>query len=205
MHWEIFDLHRPQAEPIAVPGIRQDVDGVARRSDAIWGPGERLAFSWDNDVAGCPDGCLTFVEGRTGATTTVVLQEDVLPYWAADGSGVFVGDEAAPDPRRVLRPDGTMVYVPRDDALPSCRTRDASGAELAIEAHDLSDGSRNYSLVRELPDGRREVLSSGDSPSDACLAPDDSAIVYDRELIDPRSGAKFHLQGRFAGWLEVTP
>jgi hypothetical protein len=29
--------------------------------------------------------------------------------------------------------------------------------------------------------------------------------VYDRELIDPDSGAKLHSKGRFAGWLGVTP
>jgi hypothetical protein len=201
MHWEIFDLHQPQVDPVVVPGIRQ-LD-VERPGDPVWGPGERLAITWHEwEKARCPINgdreCVTFVEGLTGASTTVILHEGlhVLPYWTSDGSGVFVGDD--PDsPRRVLRPDGSVVDAPFVDAVPSCRTRDASGAELAIEDHEA-----NYSLVRVLPDGRREVMSSGFA-GNACLAPDDSAIIYGDELIDPHSDAKFHPKGNFAGWLEV--
>jgi hypothetical protein len=219
MHWEIFDLHEPQREPVVVSGIRQFIESMDSiwPGDAVWGPGERLAISWSedpsirsaDDESGCRvnrRSCVTFVEGRSGASSTVIWPEglELLPYWAADGSGVFVGGDSTDG--RVLRPDGTMVAAPLADAAPSsCRTRDASGAELATEEHDLSDGTRSYTLVWLYPDGRREVVSSG-AVSDryACLAPDDSAMVYEHELIDPQSGATFHPKGRFAGWLGVT-
>ncbi len=218
MRWEIFDLHQPEAEPVVVPGVSQFVESlrdtpyfrVNRRGGAFWGPDERLAIAWYHCDASCvPDLRLDFVEGRTGATTSVDVPADlaVLPYWASDGSGVYVRSDATDEPRRLLGRSG--IVVDETAAVPeaSCRTRDGSGRELKVET-----GSIEWSL----PDGRRDVLTPVSGAGFACLAPDDSAIVFNRE--GPASAARplagmivvegampFDIEGSFAGWLEVQP
>jgi hypothetical protein len=157
---------------------------------------------------------LDFVEGRTGATTSVDVPADlaVLPYWASDGSGVFVGTDATDEPRRLLGRSG--IVVDETSAVPerSCRTRDESGREIKVGAG---------SIERSLPDGGRDVLISVSGAGFACLAPDDSAIVFNREIGEgrgPASAARplaglivtesdmtFEIEGSFAGWLEVHP
>jgi len=196
MQWEIFDLHRPQAEPIVIPGISQDLEqlrstpsfgkGVDSRGGVFWGPGERLAIAWYVRVADPPDSSsshidrhLSFVQGRTGAATAVDIADDevLLASWASDGSGVFLGgDGGNADPERILRPDGTEA--------------DANGA---VETRTC----------------RMPVGQAG------CRAPDDSMIVEFRSgtpasrpsaaLLEPESGARFEIEGNFAGWLEVVP
>ena len=120
-HWEIIDLLDPQAAPIVVPGIEQDAEQLQptpfyrfdSRPGVLWGPGDRLAIPW---YERCPESSctvdyqLTFVDGDTGASSTVDVPDDVrlMPLWAADGSGVFV-DRGAGLATTILRPDGTVT------------------------------------------------------------------------------------------------
>lgn len=186
MHWDIFDVHRSEAEPVAVAGIESFIEQlrdtpywiVNGRGGVFWGPGERLAILWYPCCGGAVDLHLTFVEGRTGAATSVDIPEGrtVLPAWASDGSGVFVGSGPADvEPRRVLRRDGAVTDAPAALAQGSCRM--PSGFALA------------------------------------CLAPDDSMIAdigggttasgRGARLITQGNGASFDVNGSFAGWLEV--
>jgi hypothetical protein len=217
LHWELFDLAQSAAEPIVIAGIRQYYEFLQstpyftfnQRGGAFWGPGERLAILWYHCDGSCtPRVHLTFVEGSTGATRLVDAPGSVSPYWASDGSGVFVGSDAG-EPRTVLRPDGTIAYAQPGSAQPSCRTRDRAGTELSI---------RDTGLTQVFLDGHQQVLSSSPAGSYACFAPDDSAIVFRigigegspataskplAELIVPSAGRVVPIQGNFAGWLEV--
>jgi hypothetical protein len=187
MHWEIFDLHRPQADPIVIAGMVQFVEElrdtpywkVDARGGVFWGPGERLANLWYAPRGGAVHPQLGVIDGRTGNATAVVIPEGlvVLPYWASDGSGVFVGNSSTDvTPRRLLRLDGTVVDAPAVLAESSCR----------------------------MPTG----LES------ACLAPDDSMIVEPvggptttqrgARLIAQGNATRFDVHGSFAGWLEVA-
>ena len=185
MHWEIYDLHRPQAGPIVVSGMVQFIEQlretpywkVDARGGVFWGPGERLADLWYS--AGGPAHLqLSVIDGRTGIATTVAIPAGlvVLPYWAADGSGVFVGGSSTDTtPRRVLRLDGTVVDAPAALAEITCR-------------------------------------STSEDPFQ-CLAPDDSIRVdlaagtdasrRVARIVAQGSGASFEIEGSFAGWLEV--
>ena len=232
MHWEIFDLHRPGADPIVVPGIRDFVEQLptipyftpGMRPSVFWGPGDRVAIPWydcipdPNDARSCtPDYHLSFVEGRTGTTTPVDVPDPlwVLPQWAPDGSGVVIGDarNGIGDvvPSGVLLPDGTVTEEVPEGAEDSCRTSYRSGAEFTVTAN---------ALVRRNGDGSRDELLQLDDIGFACLAPDDSSIVYTigpgsgrgtvnaaqpkGGLIASGSGASFEVEGNFAGWLEVS-
>ena len=117
MQWEIFDLLHPEAEPVIIDGVREHVELVGWTpyypsdlgSAAFWGPDERLAITWGP----AQSGLLSFVEGRTGAVTTLELPGEEwapFPAWAADGSGVFTSGET------VLRPDGTRTASARRSA-----------------------------------------------------------------------------------------
>jgi hypothetical protein len=225
VEWEIFDLHRPQVQPIVVPGIRQDVEQLQltpffrldMRPSVFWGPEERLAIPWYDRVPPTDPGGsntnwhLSFVNGRTGASTTVDLSPRgvLLPWWASDGSGVFFGSsDAVIDPPRVLRPDGTFGDGTVADAVRSCRTRNESGAEVSTLAGRVVLRSADYRS--------EEVLAPG-GVGFACFAPDDSAIVLGTEigsgtttaahpiarLIASGSGARYEIEGSFAGWMEV--
>jgi hypothetical protein len=121
VHWEVVDLHRLDAPPIVIPEIEQDVEQLQptpyyrtdRRPAVFWGPDEQLIIPWyDRDPSGVVDYQLAFVDGRSGSATSVDLPDEVklLPYWAADGSGVVVGqqDEDPPVHLATLRPDGTV-------------------------------------------------------------------------------------------------
>ena len=58
MHWEIYDLHLPDAKPIVIPGITQDVELIGltpyfsegTHPSVFWGPGERLAIPWNEHI-----------------------------------------------------------------------------------------------------------------------------------------------------------
>ena len=213
MHWEVFDLHRPQAEPIVIPGIEQFVEQlrdtpyfrVNPRGGVFWGPGERLAILWYNPIGGVPDLQLTFIEGRTGVSTPVSLTGTVLPQWASDGSGVF--SEAG----LILRPDGSETNATDVTAEPSCRTGYQSGAAITVSG---------AGITRRNADGSLEDLLSRSGVGYACLAPDDSTIVHNIEIGEGRgpataarpiggllvaeSGDWLEIDGNFAGWLEVA-
>jgi hypothetical protein len=74
VHWEIFDLHRAEAAPIAVPGIEEGLEqlgmgpyltGEAEPS-VTWAAGDRLGIPWHScDELSC--GVLSFFDGRSGA------------------------------------------------------------------------------------------------------------------------------------------
>jgi hypothetical protein len=186
MRWEIFDIHRPQAAPIVIAGMEQDVEQlratpywkVDPRGGVFWGPGERLANLWYAREGGPVHLQLGVIDGRTGTVTAVAIPDGlvVLPYWASDGSGVFVGNSSTDvTPRRLLRSDGTVVDAPGALAESSCRTPSGLG--------------------------------------NACLAPDHSMIAdisgatnasrpVSRVTVT-ESGASFQIDGSFAGWLEV--
>jgi hypothetical protein len=180
MHWEIIDLHRPQAEPIVVSGMEQFIEQLREtpywkgnpRGGVFWGPGERLANLWYAPGGGEVHLQLSYIDGRTGATTPVDIPEGqtVLPQWASDGSGVFLNSG------RVLRPDGTVVDAPATLAQSSCRT--PNGFALACLA-----------------------------PDDSMIADIDGGTSSHRvaRLIAKVTGSSFEIQGSFAGWLEVAP
>lgn len=186
MHWEIFDLHRPQAEPIVIAGMEQFIEQLREtpywkvnpRGGVFWGPEERLANLWYAPGGGEVDLQLSVIDGRTGNATAVAIPagQVVLPYWASDGSGVFLGNSSSDvTPRRVLRLDGTVIDTPATLAESTCR----------------SPGGSAF----------------------ACLAPDDSMIAdisggtnasqRVAMVIAQASGASFEIHGSFAGWLEV--
>ena len=169
MHWEIFDLLRPEAAPIVVPGIEQHIGQLqtpyvisdVRRPSVSWGPGERLGIPFHNcDELSC--GVYAVVDGRTG-----------------------------------------LAIPGRPRVEPSCRTRDRSGSDIL---------SATGSVVRRAPDGSREELVPPSGVKFACLAPNDSMLVYSRlasasdpeaSLIDLGGGGRTEIAGSFAGWLAV--
>jgi len=93
----------------------------------------------------------------------------------------------------------------RPHAEPMCRTQDRSGASIT-----LFDGG----VVRRDPAGEREELVPASGVTFACLAPDDSMIVYGGDgspsspvagLIPTAGGERTTAQGNFAGWLGTKP
>jgi hypothetical protein len=222
--WKIFDVERPQAEPIlidAIPGGLEQVQAAAYyrpdvRPSVFWGPGDRVAIPWYVDIPDTGNGPgvdwhLVFAEGRTGAATSVDIpaQLTVLPRWASDGSGVAVSNDATDvDPRGILRPDGSVAVEVGALAESSCRTRYRSGLVIAV-----SDGR----AVRHNADGSGEEVLAASGIGFGCLAPDDSTIVLSpalgeteftrsnpvAKLIALGSGTQFDIEGTFAGWLEV--
>ncbi len=216
VHWEIVDLKHPQAPPIVVPGIEQDIEQIQfspyfssdMRPSVFWGPGERVAIPWylRSDTL---DWHLSFVDGRTGSTAAVDVPEtvQVLPQWATDGSGVFVITDT--ERRQLLRPDGTVVGVVSEVSQDACRQRDESGAQIIV-----ADGRMRWSNA----DGSDRPAPSGDVTM-ACYAPDDSMVVYDLAigdapgaataserkggLIDSNTGMTYDTKGSFAGWMAV--
>ncbi|HVQ22472.1 MAG TPA: hypothetical protein VMT36_04310, partial [Candidatus Saccharimonadia bacterium] len=74
VHWEIFDLHSPEAAPIPVPGIEEGLEELGQgpyltaavTPSVTWAPGERVGIPWHScDELSC--GVLSFFDGRTGA------------------------------------------------------------------------------------------------------------------------------------------
>jgi hypothetical protein len=184
MQWEIFDLLRPAAGPVIIDGVRENVDFVNNipyyeydpRPGAFWGPGEQFVIPWGPGASGL----LSFVEGRTGSVTTVHSPDELVPAWAADGSGVFTSDG------RVLHPDGTRT--------------------------DGATAIREDSCKRQFESGAAISPPSAVGVSLACLAPDDSMIVFNQEdeYFQPSSGVTtpgddtwVEIDGSFAGWLKV--
>ena len=195
-----------------IPGITQDVELIGltpyfsegTHPSVFWGPGERLAIPWDELIpdpadphAYFPDAHITFVEGRTGAITSINVRDQengmyVLPYWAVDGSGVIIGDASHGvgdvDPGGVLHPDGRVT-------------------ELLPFANVTCGGGEN------------DELPSIGNTRYACRAPDDSMLVVNMEIggggvtaVAPMgrltaqgSDVGFDIAGSFAGWLEVEP
>lgn len=205
MHWEIYDLHLPDAEPIVIPGITTDVELIGLtpyfseggRPSVFWGPGELLAIPWDELVPNNNnDSHITFVEGRTGAAASVDVRDQdgvfVLPYWAIDGSGVIVGDASHGtgdvDPSGVLHPDGTVTDI--------------------VPFANVTCGGVDNDELPELGNTRY-----------VCRAPDASMLVVNMEIggfgvtaVAPMarlaaqgSDVEFDIAGSFAGWLEVEP
>jgi hypothetical protein len=210
MRWEIYDLHSPNAEPLVVPGIaeqfieqlrdRPSWRKVEGRGGVFWGPEDRVAIAWYPCTPGAGS-CivrmhLSFVDGRTGATSTVVLADlgddlFVAPVWASDGSGVFVAaTDSSPVPA-ILHPDGTLTAEPDAIAYPSCRLPEDEPAPTAPLAHP-----------HELPDGT----------GPGCLSPDGTMIAVDpggygpsrSQLVNVESGESYSIDGTFAGWLGVS-
>jgi hypothetical protein len=188
MSWEIVDLHRSNAPPILVAGMEQFIEQlretpywhVHSRGGVFWGPGERLANLWYPPGGGEVHLQLGIIDGRTGRATAVTIPEGlvVLPYWASDGSGIFVGSSATDATlRRLLRLNGTVVDAPAALAESSCR------APKALESACLAP---NDSMIVEI---------GGDTTTPHRVA----------RLIAQGTGASFQIQGSFAGWLEVAP
>ncbi len=223
MRWEIFDLLRPTASPMAVPGIIQNVEqlptlpyfpSVLMPVGPFWGPGDRVAIAWDL-LVGDPDNItdwkrepqVSFVDGRTGAATSVPVPDSLrlLVQWAADGSGVMVSDKWGATPVGVLRSDGSVDMDASVRAEGSCRTRFRSGDEITSTG-EIVPG----------PVATGDEGAAGRSGF-ACLAPDESAIIRHlehvgsgsvphlmAELIVPSTGLRLAIEGSFAGWLDVS-
>jgi hypothetical protein len=193
MHWEIFDLDHPEAAPIVIAGMEQFIEQLREtpywkvdpRGGVFWGPGERLANLWYAPGGGEVHLLLSHIDGRTGNATAVAIPAGlvVLPAWASDGSGVFVGNSSAENGsidvtlRRVLRLDGTVVDAPAALSESSCRT--PSGFAFACLAPDDS-------MIADIIGGT-----------------DASQPVA--RVTAQGSGASFEIEGSFAGWLEVNP
>jgi hypothetical protein len=192
MHWEIVDLRRPLAAPVVIPGIRQFYEElrdtpyyrVNTRGGVFWGPGERLAIMWYYlPNGGQPDLQLAFVDGRTGASVPVDMPPRVLPYWASDGSGVFVSEASEADLHpplgidpQVLRPDGSIVAASEAIAEASCPMPSGHGFACLSP-----DGALTFDYFDE--------FVAGDS---------DGVLI-------PGSGAAIATSGEFAGWMEALP
>ncbi len=219
MHWEIFDLHRPQDEPIVIAGIQQDLEQLQitpyftmnMRPSVFWGPDERLAIPWYERGGEIVDWQLSFIEGRTGDATSVDVPDDLVldRFWTIDGSGVFLrGRSDVGAPHLVLAPDGRVTDGTAAVAESGCDGRYQSGAEVEVS---------NGQVVLRNPDRTQEALPSPSGVGFACLAPDESAIVFNIEIGDgsgsasassplaglvvPGSDAFVEIEGSFAGWL----
>jgi hypothetical protein len=206
IHWEIIDVLHPEAAPIVVPGIEQDVEQLQgmpyftldMRPGIFWGPDDQLAIPWYKRVPlGCTscglDWYLSFVDGRTGDATAVDLPVDgILPEWASDGSGIFVstGRFGQPGQRSLLRRDGTLADDSVEMAEATCRTQFRSGRSIQdVTGPETSDTNQF-----------------------ACISPDDSMVVQGTTAgtsvlttIDPDGNTRRTVEGSFAGWLEVVP
>jgi hypothetical protein len=209
MRWEIYDLHSPQADPIVVPGIaeqfieklrdRPSWRQVDNRGGVFWGPGDQVAIAWYPCTLGAGS-CivrtqLSFVDGRTGATGTVVLADVaddlfVAPVWASDGSGVFVAATDSSTAPTILHPDGTLTVDPHAVPYRACRLPATEPTPSAVPGP--------------------EDLAGGTGPG--CLSPDGSMIAVDpggysvsrSQLVNVQSGESYSIDGTFAGWLEVS-
>lgn len=195
--WEIVDLRAPAADPIVVPGIQQDVEPFLRsrpyvvpdaRGGVFWGPRDRLAIVWYEHIP-LPDVTngfgldvyVTFVDGRTGEAQTVDLPEEeliVLPYWAADGSGVLVGSSSPDRPLAsgVLRPDGTVVDGVPPQVTSFCLDPDPSAP--LVDPQTPLDGFE-------------------------CDSPDRRMTYRWPDTLTPDEAPSFQVDGAWAGWMEV--
>ena len=202
VHWTIYDVLSPEATPIVIPGMaKQDTDQLSywypinptgrSGSDAraSWGPGDRLAIRWYERI---PQGnssfgrnyFVTFADGATGTATSIDIPDELtlLPWWAPDGSGIFVD---VPPGGQVLRADGTLD--PATDAVPetSCHRRPRAGGELE------ADSAETATCLS--PDDSLVARSSASFDQPTC------------SLTVQATGESFDVVGRFAGWLEVRP
>ena len=185
VQWLLIDLHDQLADPIVVPGwvFYEQVSTTpyylaSGRGGLAWGPDDRLAVIGYLSGGGAVLTTLSYVDAHTGRSTPVDIPNDMFiePYWAADGSGMYVSTPRAADGPpappldTVLLSDGRLVPMAEDLAVPTCR-RDPS-LEFACIA---PDGSMLFDF--DAGEGPRLVILSSDT----------------------------HLQveGRFAGWLEV--
>lgn len=226
MEWEVFDLRRPDPNPVPVDGIPgQFIETigaspswhtVAGRGGVFWGPADQAAIAW-HKCEPVQDGCgvdpqLAFVDGRTGFATSVEIPTgvDLLPSWASDGSGVVVDSDrtSAGMSGRILRPNGVVADVAVLDAVTNCRTQDETGAVITV--------SEDGTVQRDLPPDPEQFNPF--RTAYACLSPDASMIAHSiaREgfgesvwthtgLIDAETEGQVAIEGSFAGWLEVLP
>jgi hypothetical protein len=229
MQWMVYDLHNPQAEPIVVPGIIQDFEQFSLtpyfslnegRPGVFWGPDDRLAIPWYHRSSIAVRWQLAFVEGRTGATSSVAVPDGmtILPRWTADGLGVFLSSANDRDtPIAFLKADSIVYEIDAAAPIPesACITHYQSGAVISVSGDRV--------LLRD-PDGSDAELPSEDARF-ACLAPDESAIVFTfgalvdgsgpavggsashpmAGLILPGSDTFITIEGSFAGWMQVSP
>ena len=197
VHWEIFDLQRLDAAPQVIlepsehfettnstPYLSFEGAQESPRGYVLWGPADRFVRLREGPVT-------SFVEGRTGQIRDVAMPEDlwVLPYWASDGSGVFVTQnfhDVRPDetcPRQILRPDGTLLET-STDATSMC-----GAASFAV----VTPGS---------PGLPRHTTFACSSPDDATRVQPSLTNRFGLSLVSS-SGAQFEIDGTFAGWLAV--
>jgi hypothetical protein len=197
--WEIVDLADLEAGPLVIAGIEPDTDqlalvsaaayGPVRDEGVFWGPGERLALLWVRRLPPIDhDRQITVVDGRTGAATTIDIpdQLSVLPYWAADGSGVFVD---APSGSQVLGLDGNVVST-------------AESPEVVCVPWDTRNPPpepRRYSCLA--PDGSAIV---DDHIRDTVFVEGEPFPREWSRFTQSQSGVSFEVEGSFAGWLEVN-
>jgi hypothetical protein len=206
VQWKVYDVLSSEAKPIVIPGIaEQDTDQLnywypinttegdahvfSPDARAWWGPGDRLAIHWyeriplgDNSFG--RNYFVTFADGATGEATSVDISDarTLLPYWAPDGSGIFV--DIPPD-GRVLRADGTLAPAIDPVEETSCHRLPRAGREVDVNSAEAA--------ACLSPDDLLVARSAG--PVDR---PTGSVTVE-------ATGESFDVMGRFAGWLEVHP
>jgi hypothetical protein len=190
--WIVVDLLRPTEPPIVIDGFpQQDTDLLdyffladrvtGRDARPWWGPDDRLAIN-SRERGG--RNFVAFVNGRTGEATFVEAPEaeglrppdgwEILPFWAPDGSGIFV--EVWARGLQLLRPDGTLVPASGPVPNPPCFVNQVA-----------DDGWSPATCAS--PDGGLVVITGGD-----VSFPSGSLTVQ-------ASGEVFEIAGSFAGWL----
>jgi len=188
MQWEIFDLHRPKEAPVIIDGVRENVDFVGNtpyfqpdpRPGAFWGPGERLFIPWG--PAG--SGLQAFVEGRTGSVATVKSAGEhweLLPAWAADGSGVFVSGG------KVLHPDGTQTDSTTAIREDNCKRQFESGAPISLPSavgEPLACLAPDDSMIILIREGSYYQSTAG--------------------VLIPGAETWVEIEGSFAGWMAMS-
>jgi hypothetical protein len=155
-HWEILDLHRPQAAPIVIAGISEDADMLRvppyytpdGRGGVFWGPHDQVAIGWylrGGDLALH----VTVVDGHTGAASSVEVPGGTEPYWASDGSGILLGKriEAGSYVFAFLLPDGTVETSETTQVVGSGTSRHYRSDGLEVTASGLSLGGLDISDI----------------------------------------------------------
>jgi hypothetical protein len=220
MRWHIYDLRDPDAGPLVVEGVTQDVEQLQAspyfsedmRPSVFWTSGGDAVIPW-YQRAGDVHFDVAFVDGQTGEVRMADVPTDrwVLPRAPTDGSGVLLSRLMHEQARWLLARDGSVIELDEPvEAEHACRTGYASGARL-----EAGRGSVN----RQAPDGRAEVLAVVSEVTYACLAPDEQSVVFDigigdgtgdvtassraAGLIVPGNGDWMTVSGSFAGWMEV--
>ncbi|HYI22128.1 MAG TPA: hypothetical protein VEX62_05770 [Candidatus Limnocylindrales bacterium] len=191
-HWEIFDLNSPNPTPLEIAGITQDFDHRTpnfegnRRPSPFWGPADEAAIPWYNRGLSGNQWHISFVDGRSGSIETVDVLEHpddasdrIVPYWAADQSGILMSTSAGP--RHLLR-DGRLAE-PTVEFMSDGHSRPFNSNGVAAPS---SDDNADGPLGELLANGRQisdiAWSAAGDGLWLALSSSDETQVVAVSEL-----------------------